>query len=123
MQKTGCFEALSAFLAALSQSSFPAFLRPEAVSVIVLSLTAELGAALSAGSSLILSGGLSVQDITLALLTGNILSTPIRALRHHLPSYAGFYAPRLALRLVMTSQLARALSMVFLTCLYYTCAF
>jgi hypothetical protein len=123
MQKAGCFEALSLFLAATSQSSFPVFLRPEAVSVMVLSLTAELGAALSAGSSLILSGGLSIQDITLALLIGNILSTPVRALRHHLPSYAGFYAPRLALQLVLASQLARALSMAFLTCLYYTCAF
>jgi hypothetical protein len=123
MQKVGCFEAVSVFLSTEFQSSFPLFLRPEAVSIMVLSLTAELGAALSAGSSLILFGGLSIQDITLALLIGNILSTPIRALRHHLPSYAGFYEPRLALRLILTSQLARALSMVFLTCLYYAYSF
>jgi hypothetical protein len=119
MQKMGWFEELSNGLAAISQGSFLAFLRPEAVSVVALSLAAELGAALSAGSALILSGGLSVQEITLALLIGNILSTPIRALRHQLPSYAGFYSPRLALQLVLLNQLARALSMAFLTCLYY----
>jgi hypothetical protein len=119
VQKWGWFEALSNGLAAISQGSFLAFLRPEAVSVVGLSLAAELGAALSAGSALMFSGNLSVQELTLALLTGNILSTPIRALRHQLPSYAGFYSPRLALQLVLLNQLARALSMVFLTCLYY----
>jgi hypothetical protein len=118
-QKLGWFEDLSNGLAAASQGSFLAFLRPEAVSVVALSLSAELGAALSAGSAFMFSGNLSVQEITLALLIGNILSTPIRALRHQLPSYAGFYSPRLALQLVLLNQLARALSMVFLTCLYY----
>jgi hypothetical protein len=119
IQKLGWFEALSNFLAANSTVSFPVFLRPEAVSIVALSLTSEMGAALSAASALMLSGALSMQEITLALLTGNILSTPIRALRHQVPSYAGFYAPRLAFQLVLINQGARALSMVFLTCLYY----
>ena len=52
-------------------------------------------------------------------MVGNILSTPMRAVRHQLPSYTGFFRPALALRLILANQGLRAASMVLVTLLYY----
>lgn len=95
------------------------FLKPQAVGVIILHLAAELGAALGAAGSLLQTGGLDARDVVLALLVGNILSTPMRAVRHQLPSYAGFYRPALALRLILVNQGLRALSMALVAWGYY----
>ena len=56
-------------------------------------------------------------------MVGNILSTPMRAIRHQLPSYAGFYRPSLALRLILVNQGLRALSMALVTWIYCLLAF
>ena len=65
------------------------------------------------------SGGLDARDVVLALMVGNILSTPMRAIRHQLPAYAGFYSPGLALRLIVANQGVRAVSMALVTIGYY----
>ncbi len=95
------------------------FLNPQAMSIIVLHLAAELGAALSAAGAVFNSGTLSSKEIVLALLVGNILSTPMRAIRHQLPSYAGFFRPNIALQLIITNQGLRAISMICVTFIYY----
>ena len=87
--------------------------------IIVLHLAAELGAALSAAGSVLVNGGLSAEEVILALLVGNILSTPMRALRHQLPAYAGFFRPAMALKLIVANQGLRALSMIVITALYW----
>ena len=63
------------------------------------------------------------RDVVLALMVGNILSTPMRAIRHQLPAYAGFYRPALALRLILANQGLRAASMAVVTLLYWWVAF
>lgn len=65
------------------------------------------------------TGGLEARDVVLALMVGNILSTPMRAIRHQLPAYAGFYRPALALRLILANQGLRAASMAVVTWLYW----
>ncbi len=95
------------------------FLKPQAMGIIVLHLAAELGAALSAAGAIFNTGALSAKEIVLALLVGNILSTPMRAIRHQLPSYAGFFRPSVALQLIITNQGLRAISMICVTFLYY----
>ena len=70
---------------------------------------------LFAGLGLVLGGA----AVVLALMVGNILSTPMRAVRHQLPSYTGFFRPALALRLILANQGMRAASMVLVTLLYY----
>lgn len=117
LQKNGWFAVAEAWLAA--HTSWLSFLKPQAMGIIVLHLAAELGAALGAAGSVLQTGGLSSKDVVLALMVGNILSTPMRALRHQLPSYAGFYRPALALRLVLANQGLRAASMVIVTTFYY----
>ena len=89
------------------------------VSHIAGMMAAELGAALGAAGSVLQTGALSPRDVVLALMVGNILSTPMRAVRHQLPSYTGFFRPALALRLILANQGLRAASMVLVTLLYY----
>ena len=117
LQQHGFFVAAERWLA--THADWLAFLKPQALGIVVLHLAAELGAALSAAGSVLNTGGLSARDVVLALLVGNILSTPMRAVRHQLPSYAGFFRPRLALLLVLSNQGLRAASLACVTVIYY----
>lgn len=94
-------------------------LKPEVIGIILLSLAAEIGASLSAAGSALNMGGLTAPEVILALLVGNILSTPMRTVRHQFPAYAGYYSPGLALQLIMINQSLRAVSMIGVTCLYW----
>ena len=98
-------------------------LKPESLGIIVLYMGAELGAAVVAAGSVLHSGGLSTQDVVFALLVGNVLSTPLRALRHQLPAYAAYFQPRLAAKLVAANQLLRAASILAVAWLYHGLAF
>lgn len=119
LQRYGFFEIAEQWMA--THMGWLSFLKPQAMGIIVLHLAAELGAALGAAGSVLQSGALTTRDVVLALLVGNILSTPMRAIRHQLPAYAGFYRPTLALRLVLANQGLRAASMALVTASYYTC--
>ena len=116
LQHYGFFLAAEAWMA--QHAHWMSFLKPQAMGIVVLHLAAELGAALSAAGSVLYSGALDVRDVVLALLVGNILSTPMRALRHQLPSYAGFFRPRTALVLIVSNQGLRALSLTVVAMLY-----
>ncbi len=115
LQTNGLFLRMEEWLA----ENAITFLPPEAMGIIALHLAAELGAALSAAGAAFHMGALTDKEVVLALLIGNILSTPMRALRHQLPSYAGFFRPATALHLVLTNQGSRALSMICVTVVYY----
>ncbi len=117
LQKNGFFEAAELWL--VQHMTWLSFLRPETMGIIALHLAAELGAALSAAGFALHGGALSEREVVLALLVGNILSTPMRAIRHQLPSYAGFFSPGFALQLVLSNQSLRAFSMAGVTVLYY----
>ena len=83
---------------------------------IVLYMAAELGAAVAAAGSLLHGGGLGTPEVVLALLVGNVLSTPMRGLRHQLPT-------ALAIKLIVINQGLRALSMIAMTAVYWALAF
>ncbi|MDR2744063.1 MAG: hypothetical protein LBB66_02530 [Desulfovibrio sp.] len=117
LQRLGQFERLEEWLG--MHMAWLGFLKPEAMGVVVLHLAAEFGAALGAAGFALQSGALAPRDIVLALMVGNILSTPVRALRHQLPAYAGFFRPPLALKLVLANQALRAVSMAIVATLYY----
>jgi hypothetical protein len=95
------------------------FVKPQALGIITLSLMAEISASLAAAGAIMQTGGLSEQDIILALIVGNIISTPMRALRHQLPTYAGYFSPMLALRLIAANQASRASSMCIVAWIYW----
>ena len=117
LQRLGQFEQLQEWLTA--HMAWLGFLKPEAMGVIALHLAAEFGAALGAAGFALQNGALTSRDIVLALMVGNILSTPVRALRHQLPAYAGFFRPPLALKLILANQTLRAVSMTTVAIFYY----
>lgn len=116
LQQYGFFQAAERWLA--SHAFLGAWLKPQAMGIVVLHLAAELGAALAAAGSVLHTGALDSRDVVLALLVGNILSTPMRAVRHQLPSYVGFFQPQTALLLVCSNQGLRACSMIAVTIVY-----
>lgn len=120
LQRAGAFETAEQWLAA--HVSPLNSLKPESLGIIVLYMGAELGAAVVAAGSMLDSGGLNAHDIVFALLVGNVLSTPLRALRHQLPAYAAYFPPGLAARLVAANQVLRAASIVAVAWLYHCLA-
>ena len=117
MQRHGVFQALQDWLGL--HLPWMSSLKPEALGIVLLSLAAEIGASLSAAGSALDMGGLSETEVVLALLVGNILSTPMRTIRHQFPAYAGYYSPALALQLILVNQSLRAMSMIGVTFLYW----
>jgi hypothetical protein len=112
----GMFSRLETFVA--THISFLSWISPKAVSIIALQIAAEFTAGLVAAGALLQDGIMSHQEIILTLLVGNVLSSPIRAVRHQFPYYAGIFKPRLALQLIIFSQSFRAVS-ITLTALFY----
>jgi hypothetical protein len=117
LQKTGFFSITEKFMS--DHVGFLSFLPPQAISIIALQLAAEFSAGLAAAGSLLDSGALSIKEVVLALIIGNILSSPMRAIRHQLPYYAGIFTPSLALRLIIYNQSLRAASLMFTGGAYY----
>ena len=95
------------------------WLHPQSLSIIILHITAEFSAGLAAASVLLADNSLGYREVVLALLVGNILATPIRAIRHQFPYYVGIYNPKLAAELVGLSQIARAITIIGMGCIYY----
>lgn len=121
LQRMGLFKAAELWLT--NHAAFLSFLRPEALGVIVLYMAAELGAVVAAAGSLLHGGGMGTPEVVLALLVGNVLSTPMRGLRHQLPSYTAYYPTGLAVKLIVINQGLRALSMIAMAMAYWAVAF
>ncbi len=113
----GLFTKIEAFISA--KAWFLSWLNPQSLSIVVLHVTTEFSAGLSAASVLLAQNSLTVKEVVLALLVGNILSTPIRAIRHQMPYYSGIYSPQLALELVGVSQITRALCVIVIAVIFY----
>ncbi|MFZ5450192.1 MAG: nucleoside recognition domain-containing protein [Thermodesulfobacteriota bacterium] len=94
------------------------FLPVEAASVVIFSVAAEFTSGIAAAGALLQTGALTVHQTVLALILGNIVATPIRALRHQLPSHIGIFSPGLGTRLLLLSQGLRLLSLVLVVVPY-----
>ena len=117
LNKYGLFALLEEYIA--TKAWFLSWLNPQSLGIVVLHVTTEFSAGLSAASVLLAANSLTTKEVVLALLVGNILSTPIRAIRHQLPYYTGIYSPHLALQLVGVSQIVRALCVICVAFVYY----
>lgn len=96
-----------------------AWLHPESLSIVAFQLAAEFTAGLAAAGALLETGALGQREVVLALLVGNILSSPVRGIRHQFPFYAGIFTPRLAMELILYSQAFRAMSLIMVAMGYY----
>ncbi len=105
LSRFGVFHQLEVLFA---KAWFLSWLHPQSLGIVIMHVTVEFSAGLAAASVLLADNSLGQRDIVLALIAGNILAAPIRAVRHQLPYYIGIFPPRLAVQLVGISQLARA---------------
>lgn len=116
LKRWGAFDALETAMA--EHVSFLAWLPPQAMSIVMFHMAAETTAGYAAAGALVQTGGLTVKELVLALLVGNILSSPVRAIRHQFPYYAGIFKPALALNLIVSNQSLRAVSIALVTLAY-----
>jgi hypothetical protein len=116
LTKMGLFAHLQEFMAA--HLSFLSWLSPQAMSIVALHVAAEFTAGLAAAGALLADGTMGQREVILALLVGNILSSPVRAFRHQFPYYAGIFKPALAMQLIAFSQIFRLFSIICVTILY-----
>ena len=95
------------------------FMPMESLSVIILSFAAEFTSGFAAAGALLNAGVLTVKQTVLALLIGNVLAFPIRALRHQLPRYIGIFSPKMGTQLLLTGQGFRVTSIIVMGLIYY----
>ena len=111
----GWFDFMQNALAHLVVSSF---IPVESLSVVVLSFVAEFTSGFAAAGALMSAGVLTVKQTVVALLAGNILAFPIRALRHQLPHYMGIFQPKLGTQLMVMGQVLRIGSILVVGAVY-----
>ncbi len=87
----------------------------EGISVVVFSIVTEFSAGAAAAGAMLQEGVLTVKETVIALVLGNIIATPIRALRHQLPRYLGIYTPGTGLSLLLIGQALRVTSVIMAT--------
>lgn len=116
--EAGFFKAAEQFMG--QHLGWMSWLTPQAISILTMQMAAEFTAGLAAAGSLLASGSMESREIVLVLLIGNVLSSPIRAIRHQYPYYAGIFKPGLAAQLILFSQSFRALSIALMAVVYYT---
>ena len=95
------------------------FMPMESLSVIILSFAAEFTSGFAAAGALLDAGILSVKQTVMALLIGNILAFPIRALRHQLPRYIGIFSPKMGTQILVMGQGFRVASIILVGAMYY----
>ena len=84
----------------------------ESLSLVILSFAAEFTSGFAAAGALMDAGVLTTKQTVIALLAGNIVAFPIRALRHQLPRYLGIFTPKMGLQLLLMGQGLRITSLL-----------
>jgi hypothetical protein len=90
----------------------------ESMSVVIFSLVAEFTSGFAAAGALLDAGTLTIRETVIALLLGNVVATPVRALRHQLPYYMGIFKPRLGILLIAMGQTLRVTSVIIVGAAY-----
>ena len=94
------------------------FVPVEAMSIVIFSLVAEFTSGYAAAGAMLDAGTLTVSQTVLALLLGNIIAAPVRALRHQVPYYMGIFNPGLGTYLVIISQAFRLVSLIVIALIF-----
>ncbi|WDP90643.1 MAG: nucleoside recognition protein [Desulfobacter sp.] len=115
----GAFDAMNR---ALSSHISTEIIPVESLSIVILSFAAEFTSGFAAAGALMDAGVLTVKQTVLALLLGNVLAFPIRALRHQIPRYMGIFSPKMGLQLLLSGQAFRIASLILTGFIYYLVA-
>jgi hypothetical protein len=95
------------------------FVPVHSLSVVVLSFVSEFTTGFTAAGALMDAGTITVKQTVIALLLGNIIAFPIRAIRHQLPHYMGIFSPGMGLSMLLMGQGFRVASIVFVGLVYW----
>ncbi len=117
MHRVGIFETLEKGMA--EHLSFLPWLTPQAIGIITLHIAAEFTAGLAVAGALLQEGSMNYREVVLALLVGNVLSSPVRAIRHQFPYYAGIFQPKMAAELIVYNQIFRVGSLILMGSIYF----
>jgi hypothetical protein len=98
------------------------FIPVEALSLVVVSFTAEFTSGFAAAGALMQNGVLSVKQTVAALIIGNVVAFPVRALRHQLPRYAGIFTPKMGTQILLLGQVLRVMSLLIVLVVFYMLA-
>ncbi len=116
LNSLGMFELANKLL---SKFVITSFIPIESLSVVILSFAAEFTSGFAAAGAMLDAGVITTKQTVIALIIGNILAFPIRALRHQLPRYLGIFSPKMGLQILLMSQSFRISSLIMVTIIYY----
>jgi len=116
LNSMGFFDVVRRWLANYVATTF---IPIESLSVVILSFAAEFTSGFAAAGALLDAGVLTTKQTVMALLIGNVVAFPIRALRHQLPHYMGIYSPKMGAQLLLMGQGFRVLSVIIVGSLYF----
>lgn len=123
LHQAGVFDTLRELAAGGAAGGLGMGILPvQAAGVVIFSAAAEFSSGVAAAAALLDAGSLDTAQTALALVLGTIVATPIRALRHQLPSHTGIFTPRLGLVLLVQSQLFRVASLTAVTATWWVTA-
>jgi len=116
LNNMGLFDLARKWLAGYVATTF---IPIESLSVVILSFAAEFTSGFAAAGALLDAGVLTTKQTVMALLIGNVVAFPIRALRHQLPHYMGIYSPKMGTQLLLMGQGFRIVSVIIVGLLYF----
>ncbi|MBF0529047.1 MAG: nucleoside recognition protein [Deltaproteobacteria bacterium] len=88
------------------------FLPVESMGLVIFAVMAEFTTGFAAAGALLQAGAMTIKQTVFALLIGNVVATPVRALRHQLPQYMGIYTPGMGLQIMILTQVVRVISVI-----------
>ncbi|MBW1766881.1 MAG: nucleoside recognition protein [Deltaproteobacteria bacterium] len=94
------------------------FVPIDAMSIVIFSLLTEFTSGYAAAGAMLDTGTLTIFQTVIALLLGNLIAAPVRALRHQMPYYMGIFSPGLGVRLMLASQSLRIGSLIIAGLIY-----
>lgn len=112
----GAFDAMEIFMTRFAVQNF---IPAQSLSVVVLSFASEFTAGFAAAGALMDAGTITVKQTVIALLLGNIIAFPIRAIRHQLPRYMGIFSPGMGISMLLMGQAFRMASIIFVGLVYW----
>ncbi len=91
----------------------------EGLSMVVVSFIADYTSGFVTTSALLSHGMLDFRQGVIAILLGNIVAIPMRALRHQLPRFLGIFSPGLGAQVLFVGQAMRAFSLIVVGIIFW----
>lgn len=115
LTQLGAFDAMRQILAGTAVGAvFPV----ESLSMVIVAFLADYTSGFATAGALLENGVLGLHQAALAMLLGNVIAFPVRALRHQLPRYLGIYSPGMGTQILLLGQLARVISLLLVGGIY-----